>query len=67
MATDATSGPHGAGHGDIERRDFLSILFTTVSLMGIAAILWCFAAALGPVESGPTPAPRAQALMSKLR
>lgn len=67
MAADAASGAQGGGHGDTERRDFLPILFATVSLMGIGAILWCFAAALGPPDSGPPPAPKAQAMMNGLR
>lgn len=68
MATDAASGGHGgAGHGDTERQDFLRILFFAVSWMGIAALAWTFASALGPVDSGARPALKAPATMARLR
>jgi len=63
MATDAASG----GHGDTERRDFVRILFFAVSLMGLLAVAWTFASALGPADSGPQPAPKAPAAMARLR
>lgn len=68
MATEAASGGHGgAGHDDTERGDFVRIFFGAVSLMGIVALAWTFASALGPTDSGIQPMPKAQSMMNRLR
>lgn len=72
MATQSASGGQdGPSHDKGERVEFGPILFRMLSLIGIAALLWTFAAALGPV--GPASpaassgtAPHAPSLLNRL-
>ena len=67
MATQADAGAHGAAQGDGGRLDSLRIIFTTISVMGLVVLLWCFAAALAPAGTGAAPAPLAPAMLNQLR
>ncbi|HQT74125.1 MAG: hypothetical protein B7Z59_05390 [Acidiphilium sp. 37-67-22] len=69
MAAVAASGASSAGEHNDGRQDFARILFATISLMGLAVLLWCFASALAPSRTHERPgaAPVPHAMMNRLR
>ncbi|CAG4910737.1 unnamed protein product [Acidocella sp. C78] len=69
MAAVAASGASGAGEHNDGRQDFARILFATISLMGLAVLLWCFASSLAPSRAAEAPgaAPLPHAMMNGLR
>lgn len=69
MATEAASGGQGGpAHENGGKVRFAPIMFRTLSWMGVLALAWTFASALGPPgSSGPKPAPKAQSMLNRLR